>query len=223
MSKSPPAKATNPYLDTRREWNERYGDYISQAKNWRAACFGLLAITSLSVAGNVIQGVQSKIKPYLIQVDKHQIVMPIGPAEAAGKADPRIVTAQLAGFIGDIRSVYLDAGAGQAAVHRAYALVDANGAAYPVVNEYMRANDPFKRAQTESVSIQINSVLKEGGDTWRIEWTETVRDRVGEVKSTTPWQASITVNINPPTDQATVLTNPLGVYVTALSWSARTQ
>ncbi|MBU2822367.1 type IV secretion system protein, partial [Acidithiobacillus caldus] len=28
------------YLAARREWLERYGDYIAQAKNWRMMAFG---------------------------------------------------------------------------------------------------------------------------------------------------------------------------------------
>src|SRR3569833_2653312 len=30
---APMAEPPNPYLDARREWNERYGDYIAQARN----------------------------------------------------------------------------------------------------------------------------------------------------------------------------------------------
>ena len=37
-SKTTAAQAIpNPYLDARREWNERYGSYIAQARNWRFA------------------------------------------------------------------------------------------------------------------------------------------------------------------------------------------
>ena len=34
----------DPYLDARREWNERYGSYISRAKNWRLMAFGVLGV-----------------------------------------------------------------------------------------------------------------------------------------------------------------------------------
>ena len=31
-----PETGLNPYLAARREWDERYGDLISRARNWRA-------------------------------------------------------------------------------------------------------------------------------------------------------------------------------------------
>jgi type IV secretion system protein TrbF len=32
---SPHSEEYNPYLAARREWDERYGDQITRAKNWR--------------------------------------------------------------------------------------------------------------------------------------------------------------------------------------------
>lgn len=223
MSKTVATKAPNPYFDARQEWNERYGDYLAQARNWRALCYGMAAILAVSVAGNVIQGTQSKIRPYVVEVDKLHAVLPIGPADQASKGDVRVVRAQLADFITNLRSVYYDAGAQQVAIRRAYAQLDTMGSGFAVANEYMRANDPFKRAQKENVSVTDITVLPLGGDTWRVEWLETVRDRSGEVTGATPYQAAITVKIVPPDNESAALTNPLGVYVTALSWSSRTQ
>lgn len=223
MSKTTAAKAPSPYLDARQEWNERYGNYIARERNWRVLCFGMAAILSVSVVGNVIQGTQSKVRPYVVEVDKLHAVLPIGPADQAAKADVRVVRAQLADFITNLRSVYYDAGAQQVAIRRAYAQLDNTGAGFAVANEYMRANDPFKRAQKENVSVSDITVLPLGGDTWRVEWLETVRDRNGDVTGATPFQAAITIKIVPPDNENAALVNPLGVYVTALNWSSRTQ
>ena len=42
-------KVHNPYLAARKEWDERYGDLISRARNWRAAFFVAAAIALLAV------------------------------------------------------------------------------------------------------------------------------------------------------------------------------
>ena len=46
LEHSPTASAAadndSPYLSARREWNERYGDYIAQARNWRRAAFAAI-------------------------------------------------------------------------------------------------------------------------------------------------------------------------------------
>lgn len=39
------APSTNPYLNARREWNERYSSFITTANNWR-----LIALISSSAA-----------------------------------------------------------------------------------------------------------------------------------------------------------------------------
>lgn len=211
------------YLDARRTWNERYGDYIQQRDRFGLIAILAIGVAGVSVAGNVYQASQSKVVPYVVQVDKLQTVMPVGPADRAARADPRIVRAELANLIVDLRSVYGDAAASRQSIIRAYNRIDRKGPAFVLVNEFMMANDPFKRAQTELVSVKVDSVLHQAGDVWRVEWTETVRDRSGSIVSARPWSALITTKIIPPTTEAGLLTNPLGVYATDLSWSARIQ
>ena len=43
-SDAKPTNPSNPYLNARREWDERYGDQIARAKSWRAAAFASLAV-----------------------------------------------------------------------------------------------------------------------------------------------------------------------------------
>lgn len=220
---STPKAPESPHLAARREWNERYGGYIQRAATWRAMAFGSLAVAGIAVAGLAYQASSVKFVPYVVEVDKLSATLPVGPADRAAKGDTRIIRAQLAGFVDNLRSVYLDAAAEQNAVKAGYALLDPNMPAFKVVNEYMAANDPFKRAQRESVSVEIRSVLPVGGDVWRVEWEETVRGRDGDVISQQNWQASITTELRPPTTEVGVLTNPIGIYVTGISWSPRTQ
>ena len=47
-SKSPSA---NPYLEARREWDERYGDALSRAHHWRLAAFAALSLAGVAVLG----------------------------------------------------------------------------------------------------------------------------------------------------------------------------
>ena len=47
-----PAAIHNPYLAARREWDERYGDLLTRARNWRtvAVICALVALVALAVA-----------------------------------------------------------------------------------------------------------------------------------------------------------------------------
>ena len=61
-----PEHGHNPYLDARREWDERYGDALARASNWRRAAFAALAVALVAVVGIAHIGAQSKIEPYVI-------------------------------------------------------------------------------------------------------------------------------------------------------------
>ena len=58
----------SPYLSARREWNERYGDYIARARNWRWAAFAALGISLVLAIGVVWEAAQSKVVPYVVEV-----------------------------------------------------------------------------------------------------------------------------------------------------------
>ena len=57
----------NVYLDTRREWNERYGSYIAQARNWRLVAIGSLCVSAIACGGLAYVAGQSKITPYIVE------------------------------------------------------------------------------------------------------------------------------------------------------------
>ena len=65
-----PSSSSNPYLNGREEWLERYGSYISRAAQWRMVAFFCLILTGISITGNVMQANQVKTVPYIIEVDK---------------------------------------------------------------------------------------------------------------------------------------------------------
>ena len=51
---------------------------------------------------------------------------------------------------------------------------------------------PFKRAETESVTTEVLSVIAQSPDTWQVDWAETTRDRTsGGVKSVSEKERSL--------------------------------
>ena len=45
--------AANPYVEARREWDERYADLVLGKRNWQIAAGGLLLL-SLILAGGIV-------------------------------------------------------------------------------------------------------------------------------------------------------------------------
>jgi len=211
----------NPYLNARREWNERYGGYIAQARNWRIAALLSLCIALVSAGGLIHVASQSQIVPYIVRVDKLGSAAAVERAGEPFKPGNELIVASLARWIADIRAVYTDAGAQRVLLKEGYAMVNERGEGYAKLNDYMRAHDPFGRAQTETVIVEVESVLPLSADSWRIEWREETRARDGSAPKNQQWQANVSISINPPSDEATIRQNPLGIYINSFSWSQR--
>src|SRR5260370_33081142 len=142
----------------------------------------------LAVGGVVRIGAENRVVPYVVQTDKLGDALAISRADIAPPADPRLIRAQLARWIGDVRSVYVDVAAERTLIKDAYAMVDRNGAAVRTLNDWFSNNDPFKRARTDTMSVTVASVLPLSGTTWRIEWREDKRSRDGTLGSQENWQ-----------------------------------
>ena len=70
MPKPKKTKAINPFLNSRREWNEVVGDMAKREHFWRLTALMALSILFISIMGNIFQGTQAKLKPYIVEVDK---------------------------------------------------------------------------------------------------------------------------------------------------------
>jgi type IV secretion system protein VirB5 len=214
---APAEGAESPFIAARREWNERYGDYIAQARNWRLTAILALFIAVILAAGTVWLAGQAKVVPYVVEVDKLGQSIAVARADVPTTPNAAIVRAQLASWIQDARSVSTDSIVERNTLTRVYSLIGAT--AKPYLDDWYRAHSPFEAAASHTVSISIDAVLPQSATTYQVQWTEEQRDRGGNHVGTSHWVAQMTVGINPPSDEATILRNPLGIYVTQLSWT----
>jgi type IV secretion system protein TrbF len=203
-------------------WMEGYGTYIADARAWRRTAIVSLAVAAISTAGVVYFASQSQFIPYVVKVDKLGEAVAVSRADQAQRPDTTVITAQLGRWITDARTVYADASAQKALIREAYGMINQRGGALGVLNEHMRAHDPFQRARSETVSIDVQSVLLLAGDSWRIEWREETRSRDGKpLGQPQQYQATVTISLSAPGDEAGLRVNPMGVYIDALSWTQR--
>ena len=209
----------NPYVEARREWNERYGDYIHQAHHWRTMALISGAVALVSVMGIAYIGAQNKVVPYVVEVDKLGEAATVSRADRARAVDSRVIKAYLARFAADWRTVTVDRQAQKSAIDRVYAMLPGGSIAVSKLNDHFRDHNPFALAAKESVSVAVTNLLPLSERTWQLEWQEVTRDQRGQVLSNVRMRASILVGITPPTQESLILVNPLGVYITDLNWS----
>lgn len=216
---SAPEKAGsgNSYLSGREEWLERYGSYISRAAQWRMAAFICLLLTAISITGNVIQASQVKTVPYIIEVDKLGKSSVVARADRASAAPRRLIQAEIAACISDWRTVTADVELQQKMIERLSFFMA--GSAKGVLREWYEANNPYEIAKSgKLVHVEIKGLpLPVSSDSYRVEWVETVRSHAGVLLDSHSYEATVTIQINPPTVDAVLLRNPGGVYITSLS------
>jgi len=215
----PDSKPYNPYLAARREWDERYGDLITRARNWRLIALTNSLVALAAVAGMAFLASRSRIIPFVVAIDSLGRPVATGLAEQATTADDRLRRATVLSWIEDLRTVTTDGIAQRRAIDRVYAHIANGSEAQAFVSEFYRNDQPQKRAQTETTSVDVKSVLPTSDRTVEVEWIETTRDLYGAVKGQERWKGAFTITVSPPSDERLARMNPLGVYVTNASWT----
>ena len=101
-------EATTPYQKAAQAWDERMGGARVQAQNWRLTSFGSLGLAILLAGGMIWQSTQSRVVPYVVQVDKFGAVQAIGPAIKNYTPTDAEIAWYLARFVTDVRELSLD-------------------------------------------------------------------------------------------------------------------
>ncbi len=205
-----------PYSRAGQLWDERIGSARVQARNWRIMALGGLALSSGLAAGLVWQSVQSRVVPYVIEVDKLGEARSVAPALTDYRpTDPQIAWS-LGKFVQHVRGISLDPVLMRENWLSAYDFATDRGAIF--LGAYARSADPFAQVGTRSVSVQITSIVRASNRSFQVKWTEAVYER-GSLTSTSRWTAILTVIVRSPKTAEGLRKNPLGLFVDAIDWS----
>ncbi|MDO4643461.1 MAG: VirB8/TrbF family protein [Cardiobacteriaceae bacterium] len=211
---------SSPYLAARREWNERYGDYIHTSRMWRVVGILGLLVGIVSTGGTIYFAGQNKLIPYVVEVDKRGATVEVYRADTMQSIDSRVVRAQLAQFIRDLRSVSADMTVEKNAIRRLYTHLNSNSQASSVINKYFKENDPFRKAQKKTVGVDILQLLPLSEKTWQIEWSEQEYGRDGKILGNGNFTATVTVSLSNNIDEQSILSNLIGMSIDELHFSA---
>ena len=211
-----PVEPETPYQRAGQLWDERIGSARVQAKNWRLVSFGTLGIALLLGGGMLWQASQSRVTPFVVQVDKFGAVQAIGPAIQNYSPTDAEIAWYLARFITDVRSLSLDPVVVRRNWLEAYDYATDHGAIF--LNQYAQANDPFKAVGERTVSVQITSVVRASDNSFQVKWTEQIFEH-DALARTEHWTAILSVVTKQPTTAEILNKNPLGLYVNGVNWS----
>jgi len=205
-----------PYQKAAQVWDNRIGSARVQAKNWRLIAFGSLALSALLTTGMIWQSAQSRITPYVVEVEANGSVRAIGPAQENFKPSDAQIANQLARFIKDVRGVSIDPVVVRENWFEAYNF--ATDQAAVTLNAYAKKNDPFADIGQRSVTVDVISIVRSSDDSFEIRWKEK-RYRGGALMGSDTYTAILSIILQQPRDTTSLHKNPLGLYVHSLNWS----
>lgn len=205
-----------PYQKAAQLWDERIGSSRVQARNWRLMAIGSLALAAGLAGGLLWQSMQSRVVPYVIEVDRFGEARSVAPAIQDYDPDDAQIAWHIGRFIQNVRSVSTDPVLVRQSWLAAYDFATDRAALF--LNEYAKANDPFREIGTRSVSVQVTSVVRASDTAFQVKWTEQVFER-GSLASTTRWTGILAIVIRPPRNTDQLRKNPLGVFINAIDWS----
>ena len=221
--------SVNPWLNAKDSWRDRYAQ-LANSQLWSlviACCAAvmMLAAMALSMAANN----KSQYIPYVVAVDDHGVAINSGFAKQMTKADDKVVASLLAQFIVSSRSVTVDVSYLKKNIDWVFAHLEENTPARAYITEWYTGGqgvqNPVKRAETELVSVKVTSILKQSKNTFTVEWIESTRSRNGErLKPDMTMKAVISYTygkIPNGNDVIGIQNNPLGIYLSQISWGQK--
>jgi type IV secretion system protein VirB5 len=142
-----------------------------------------------------------------------------GRAEQASPVDQRVVRAALLDWMTSLRSITSDVYLQRRFIDDVYAKMVKSSAAFNVVSDSYKQNSPFEHGQNQTVSVDVHAITPLSPSSYEITWVETTRDRSGVLVGKQEWKGVVTYVVSPPSDEATIRRNPLGIYVTEFDWN----
>jgi len=206
-----PTPIENPFHEGQ---DKAYGEILldkMKETNWwrRSSVFNcLLFLVSLILFFHAIS--QQKTVPVLVNV------MPSGEAQYLGEVRQNgsfqvpeaAIHYQIRKFVSNLRSISTDYQILYGNLDECFAMATANYS--PIMRQMLQANSPFELFGKIRRTVEIESILNITGQSYQINWTETVFEGSSSPKNAR-MRGVVTIRLIIPTD-ATIKRNPLGIY-----------
>ncbi len=150
--------------------------------------FGTLSLTTAMSGALIWQSLQSRVTPYVVEVDHLGEARAVTEAEAGYKPTDPQIACHLAKFIENVRGVSLDPVLMRRDWLSAYDFATTRGSQF--LGDYARAAGPFARIGERTVSVQVTSVVRASDRSFQVKWTETAYERGSEAGSRQRWPSA---------------------------------
>lgn len=211
----------SPYHAARWARDRHVEELENKVRYLRALVFILVAVCAIAVHGAVTLARQSRIVPYIVEVDRLGQPLAYGRVEQMPPPDERLIRGEIARFVDAMRTVHTDPVAQNKLIDRGYAFT--RSAARTYVDAFFSAprNNPHVLSREMIRLVSVRSVRRVAGSasTWEVQWEEYEVPVRGGQATVRAWQGTLRTAVVAPKDEQELFVNPLGLYVTDLSWT----
>lgn len=186
------------------------------ARAWQWGCAGMAALAGLLGVCLMLQSMQATVTPYVVEVDALGTVKTVGPAQVPYVPSEAVLRRHVREFVLATRSVSTDVIVVRRVAEWAFAVCTARGAQVlaPALSERDINKDLGKKAVTVDVTrMVLHSDAAATPTTVDVTWQETTYDESGQVVKHETWSGLYTVVARPPTTEAELVQNPLGLWI----------
>lgn len=219
--RKPEEGAETPYHLARQYSDDRLGNRVVQTANWRRAFWASTFTTFISMGALVATITKPPLPPLVVEVNHTTGVANVVGRLGAVKYEPQLAEMQyfIGKFLGLVRNISTDPVVVKKNWLEAYKFTRQSAA--NLLNQWaQQPESQLSKIGRESVSIEVISVNKvTDSKSLQARWRETVFTDSGAVKESYIMTGIFTIEVEPPKDERTALTNPLGVYIKNFQWN----
>jgi len=208
----PDSIAETPYQRAKQEFDDLIGNARLQAYHWRMAFFVTVLVLCVTVLGMIYLSSQSKIIPYIVEVESSGAVRLVGKAQQIDY-EPNIQSIKyfLSLFVQNIRSIPADQVLLKKNFLNAYHFVTSKGR--NLLNEYARQYDPFTKQKEYVIAVEISNVVKMSDKSFQVQWLEQIYSKNGSMVNQNHYTGIFTITFSTPKDETILQNNPLGLFI----------
>jgi len=211
-----------PFLIETVRYMERSAATTKTANNWRLGFWAASLISLVLAVGLVYVSSQSRLVPYVVEVDSLHQAVAYKRADRMEAPSDLVLRAQIAAEVSDLRGISSDAEyEAKTVIPRVYTFL--LGPAKIYADERFRGESPIVAGKDKTRRVHIDSIVRASSSSFQVDWTEETRTPHGEVTATDHLRGLFTYAMrsdvpNSAAGEEALLANPLGLYITQMSW-----
>lgn len=215
----PLGEVETPYQSAHQVWDERLGSARAQVTRWQLAAGAFFLLTLLAIYGLIVQSQKALVTAYIVEVDTTGTPRVVQYARERFQPTRAMMQHQAREFLTAIRSLPTDAMVARKQWLWAYGQVTERGKR--LLGEKVREYTLLDELGKKIVQVEMQRVIPVSDTSFDVTWREVTYDPKGQLVLSEVYSGLVTLMLRPPTTDADILSNPLGVWVDGFSWSKK--